>query len=185
MTTHIKGKERLWGIVCWSHSTHPATAPQSTVANNYKSCWSVTEHWGRSFFHMSASGGSLPAKEPLSQAVTVTNLAWHQADLQCRPTLSTDWLEVIDLEQWRHLLQSMKPSEAPPTPHFYKVRLHILNSIATCGKCIFLKPEIKGRLLFQSADSTEKTQLRGVFSVRIAFHIFPCAVAVLQRSILS
>lgn len=67
------------------------------------------------------------AKELHLQPVTVANLAWHQADLQYPPTLSTDWLEVIDLEQWRHLQYSMKPSKALPAV-LYKGR-QILTSL--------------------------------------------------------
>lgn len=42
----------------------------------------LCEHWGHSLVLMYASVGSLLTKELHSQPVTVTNLAWHQADLQ-------------------------------------------------------------------------------------------------------
>lgn len=43
------------------------------------------------------------------------SLIWPDTKLiyNTPPTLSTDWLEVIDLEQWRHLQNSMKPLKAP------------------------------------------------------------------------
>lgn len=133
VTRHIRGMERghrgLSASLTLYRLADRPTLVRSIVANNYCSCCSVTECWGRSFFHMSASGGSLLAKELHSQAVTVANLAWHQADLQYPPSLSTDWLEVIDLEQCRHLLKCTNPSIKPPPTLLYKVGLYILISM--------------------------------------------------------
>lgn len=93
----------------WQHkSSYISTFLQSNVTNNYQSRGSDTERRGRCLVLMQASGGSLLAKELHSQPVTVTNLAWHQADIQYPSTLSADWLEVIDLEQWGHLLNALK-----------------------------------------------------------------------------
>lgn len=90
-------------------SSYISTFLQSNVTNNYQSRGSDTERRGRCLVLMQASGWSLLAKELHSQPVTVTNLAWHQADIQYPSTLSADWLEVIDLEQWGHLLNALKP----------------------------------------------------------------------------
>ncbi len=97
------------------------------------------------------------AKELHSQPVTVTNLPWHQADLQYPSTLSTDWLEVIDLEQWRHLLNSMKPSKAPS----YTL---IQNWVQY--------PHLKIKYI-------QPKEKYSVFSVYIVFHILSCSSEVL------
>lgn len=106
--------ERVWrnkpySKLCDSTNPHIFQPSNSNVTNNYQSRGSDTERRGRCLVLMQASGGSLLAKELHSQPVTVTNLAWHQADIQYPSTLSADWLEVIDLEQWGHLLNALEP----------------------------------------------------------------------------
>lgn len=60
----------------------------SIVRNHEESRCPGAEHRGHSFFLKSPKHSSL---------FTVTNLVWHQADLQYPPlTLSIDWVEVID-----------------------------------------------------------------------------------------
>lgn len=97
----------------------------------------------------SSHAGLWRERAPLP-AVTVTNLAWHQADLQYPPTLSTDWLEVIDLEQWEHLLNCMKPSKAPSYAAIQSLAQYPHLS-ASCRKYIHwnMKKNWKAFFLFQ------------------------------------
>lgn len=120
----VKREEKNVGL-------NSAEADTDQLAKTWLFAWISLQHslkngWKAQWPLMSAPGICLLAEGLQFLPVTVTNLAWHRADLQYPATLSTspltDWLGVIDLEQQNRHTCSIAWTPPPPSLWLHRLR---------------------------------------------------------------